>query len=650
MAGDTLNSYLNLFKNQVARKLEAEYYLPSNTAAYLTLGIDKPSQYLKNLSDYLGSGETGRKRQRLIDKAVAGTKENLQNIWADLGMKELTIGYLCGVADETVNQIVLIQVKNSNQAMDKLMSPPGSDPSLKAGRQAALKKVFRVEGQREYQMYPMPYEGLPEILGGSFFSGVKGKYFSFIGNVLVLADDYQTLEGMLLKYSLNKVLANDAVYLSLAGMTSTRSSVTFFAIPYKAMPLLRELLNPSVAGEFLANEGFLLKTGAVGLQFHPDNGMLLHNLFASFAEIDYSKPQTVWESQLDAKVAIRPVIMINHLTKDKEIIVQDVASNLYLINSSGRILWKKNIGEQINSEIFQVDVMKNGRLQYLFSTGHRIHLLDRNGSYLPKYPLELKSPATNGMALIDFDHNRDYKILIACEDNLVYGFDKNGNPLKGWKFAPASGPIVQPVQYFKIQNKDYLVCADPVKVYILDRKGAAKVNPEKDFAISKNCRVIFDERASGKGPRFLLTDVTGTVYSILLDGTVESKKFGDFGPNHYFYLEDVNQDGLNEFVFVDGNKLELFRETGEKLNSRKIDGMVTSPPEFFLLSSKAKKIGITLPGKNEILLYNADATLYNGFPLYGNSLFSIGNLVKSTSYQNLLVGSNEAYLYNYAIQ
>jgi len=640
LEGDTLNSYLNLFKSQVPRELEAELYLPSTTAVYFTIGVEKPAQYLKGLSDYLGGGESGRRRQHIIDKAVALTKENVVKVWADLGFKELTIGYLCGVSDEIVSPVALIQVKNSNQAIDKLVSRPN----------LMLKKTFRVDSQHEFAIYPMPFEGLPDILGGSFFSSVSGKFFTVIGNVLVLADDVQTLEEVLHKYTLNKTLANDAVYLSVASLISTRSNVIFFAIPYKAKPLLQEILNPKAIAACFTNDQFLLKTSAVGLQFHSSNGMILHNFFASFAEIDYSKPQTIWESRLDAKVYTKPVIVTNHITQDKEIIVQDEAANLYLINSSGRILWKKNIGERINSEIFQVEVMKNGRLQYLFSTGNAIHLLDRNGAYLPKYPLKLKFPATNGMALIDFDRNRDYRILIACSDNKIYGFDKSGNPLKGWNFGPASGPITQPVQHFKIQNKDYLVFTDPVEVYILDRKGSVKVKPGKDFAVSPNNRIVFEGMASGNGSRFLITDIDGTVYSILMDGTVESKKYEVFSPDHYFNVEDVNMDGLSEFVFIDRNKLDIYSQSGGKLISRKFGGNVTDPPGFYLLTGKLKKIGLTVPSKKEILLYNGDGTLYNGFPLYGQTQFTIGNLEKISAYQNLIVGSDEAYLYNYAIK
>ncbi len=640
LEGDTLNSYLNLFKSQEPRKLEAEKYLPSTTAVYFSLGVEKSAQFLKDLSDYLAGGEAGRKRQRLIDKAMSVTRTDVVKAWAELGFHELSIGYLCGVADETVRPVALIDVKSARQAAEMMPGKGVLGP----------KKLFRVDGEHEFELYPMPFDGLPEILGGSFFSAVSGKYFTFIGNVMILADDMKTLEEVLHKYALNKTLVNDAVYLSLASMISTRSNVTFFAIPYKARPLLLGMLNPKAVETFFANDQFLLKTGAVGLQFHASSGMSLHNFFASFAEIDYSKPQTIWESKLDARIVNAPAIVTNHITQDKEIIVQDESANLYLLNSSGRILWKKNIGERINSEIFQVDVMKNGRLQYLFSTTNAIHLVDRNGAYLPKYPLKLKLPATNGMALIDFDHTRDYRILIALSDKKVYAFDKNGNPVKGWNFGPASGPVTQPVQYFKIQNKDYLVFTDPVVVYILDRKGSVKVKPEKDFAISPNNRIIYEGMASAKGSSFILTDIEGNVQTILLDGTVESRKLGEYGPDHYFNVDDINKDGLSEFVFIDRNRMDIYNQSGVKLHSTKFEGSLTSPPGFYLVSGKLKKIGFTVPEKNQILLFSGDGSLSNGFPLYGQTSFVIGNLAKTSAYQNLLVGSDEAYLYNYAIK
>ena len=48
----------------------------------------------------------------------------------------------------------------------------------------------------------------------------------------------------------------------------------------------------------------------------------------------------------------------NHLTKKKEIVVQDYNNVLYLISSDGKILWKKQLLGPVQGKIKQVDIFK----------------------------------------------------------------------------------------------------------------------------------------------------------------------------------------------------------------------------------------------------------------------------------------------------
>ena len=649
VGGDTLNSYLNLFRSMQPRKLDAERYLPAGTAAYFTTGVEKPAQFLKSLSVYMGSGDAGRRRQRSIAKAFNIIREDVVKAWTDLGYRELALGYLCGVSDQSVRPFALVEVKSGKQATEqllrwltgiKLTDKPAAD---------FRRKPFTDAGGKEYSIYPMPFEGLPLILGGGIFSRPAGLWFTCIEDVLVLADDPAILEEVLHKYSLGKTLANDMVYKSLSGLLSTRSNATFFAIPFRARPILENIFSETAAATFLADDRFLMKTGAVGMQFDSESDMSLHNLFVSFAEIDYSRPQTIWESRLEAPVYSRPAIVQNQVTRDNEILVQDEAANLYLINSSGRILWKMNPGEKIMSEIIQIDLVKKGRQDYLFSTQTGIHLIDRNGAYVQGYPVRLPGSATNGVALMDLDKNRDFRLFIACSDNKVYAYDRTGNPAKSWKPYPTEGAVVQPVQHFKIQNRDYLVFADPLKVHILDRKGAVKITPDTDFPVCQNSPVALETLASGPGSRLLTTDIDGNVRAILLDGRVETKKYGAFGPDHFFCAEDLNRDGFAEYVFADHSLLEVFNRTGERIAEHKLDADVSGIPVIYT-SGGSPKIGLATAARREILLLNPDGTVCTGFPLAGTSPFTVVTLDKSVEYQNLLVGNEGGYLYNYAIK
>ena len=191
------------------------------------------------------------------------------------------------------------------------------------------------------------------------------------------------------------------------------------------------------------------------------------------------EPETIWQSGLDSTIIGKPALVANHYTKEKEIMVQDKSNMLYLISSSGRILWKKKLDAPILSEITQIDYYRNNKLQYLFNTSNKIYLIDRNGNYVDKYPISLAYKATNGISVFDYDKNRNYRIFLACNNSKVYVFDKSGKTVTGWNAKPTEGIVTKPIQHFRVQGKDYIVFADNKRNYILNRKGANRVENKR---------------------------------------------------------------------------------------------------------------------------------------------------------------------------
>ena len=70
-----------------------------------------------------------------------------------------------------------------------------------------------------------------------------------------------------------------------------------------------------------------------------------------------------------------------------------------------------------------------------------MHILDRNGNYVERYPVKLRAPATNGLAVFDYENNKDYRLFICGNDRLVYLYDKSGNTVKGWKQFKTNGEV-----------------------------------------------------------------------------------------------------------------------------------------------------------------------------------------------------------------
>jgi hypothetical protein len=274
-----------------------------------------------------------------------------------------------------------------------------------------------------------------------------------------------------------------------------------------------------------------------------------------------------------------------------------------------------------------------------------LFLIDRNGNNVAHFPVTLKSPATNGVNVFDYHNNRDYRYFVAGEDRKIYAYDFEGKIILGWNFGQTDSEVTTPVQHFRISGNDYIVFKDNSKIYIQDRQGETRVPVSKQFTNSKN-PLVFNLNGT---PKIVATDSGGKVYYLHFDGKVEEKKTARFSENHFFTADDLDGNDIPDFVFVDGNEVTVMDETGKKLFSQKLDNPIDHQPNIYTFAADLKKVGITDATSNRIYLFNPDGKLHTGFPLQGNSEFTIGKLSDSSTGLNLIVGSEGGKLYNYTL-
>ena len=151
-------------------------------------------------------------------------------------------------------------------------------------------------------------------------------------------------------------------------------------------------------------------------------------------------------------------------------------------------------------------------------------------------------------------------------------------------------------------------------------------------------------------PRLAITDTTGRVHFIYFDGQVEVTELGQYSGQHYFEYSDLDGDGYREYIFVDGSELEVFDSDRSRLFSHTFRGKISYPPVIYQFSQDNMKIGLVSEERHEIYLLNNGGAMYNGFPLRGSTPFSIGIMSSSNSKFNLIVGSENNFLYNYSVQ
>jgi hypothetical protein len=494
-------------------------------------------------------------------------------------------------------------------------------------------------------VYLTPYRGFASEIMPGFAPDFDDSFFAFYDNYLITGSSYITISRLLYDNLLNKTLANDLTYRDFESTLPSIAGYFFYCVPSRITDYLAGTLNASLINGLRSNKTSLAKIQAVGFRLTSSNNMLYNSLSIKFKEEAREESNTEWETLLDTVAAIKPFFFTNHTTGAKEIFIQDLNNNAYLVNAAGRVLWKVPLRERITGNVYMIDFYRNGKYQILFSGKNYLHLLDRNGNYVERYPVKLRSPATNSLALFDYDNNRNYRLLIAGEDKMVNAYDKNGNTVKGWTPFRTNGTVTSEICWFRVSGKDYIVISDEASLYFIDRQGNKKISLKEPVTKARNSAIRL---TPGSDPSVVCSAPDGTVQHIYFDGSVKKFDIVKLSSDHSFDIFDVNGDGFGEYVFIDAGILYLYNHNRTSMFTRKFDSKDLGGPISFVFSASDRKIGVFDIDKNLIYLIDGDGETMNGFPLKGASMFSIGKLSDNSGW-HLIVGGTDRFLYNYKL-
>ena len=550
---------------------------------------------------------------------------------------EITRAYIDIKERPTIdNTLIIYELKNRVQAEQLFLE------ELEEGNEIIY---FEPDDQIKIPVYKTSFNGLSDVLIPGFAPGYNDTYFAFYDNFMITGSSFVTISRLLYDNLLNKTLANDMIYRDFESSLPSRGGYYFFCVPSRITDYLAGFLNKDIISALKSNRTSLNKIQAAGYQFASSNGMIYNSLSIRFKEEARKESTTEWETLLDTVAGIKPFFFTNHITRAKEIFIQDMKNNTYLINAAGRVLWKVPLNERIVGNIYMVDYFRNGKYQLLFAGKNFIHLLDRNGNYVERYPLKLRSPATNSLALFDYDNNLNYRLFIAGEDKLIYSYEKSGSVVKGWKPYRTSGYVEDEINYFKVSGKDYLVASDESSIYFLDRSGNKRITLREPATKASGSSMRLNP---GSEPYLVCTSPDGTVQNIYFDGSIKKFSLKKFSVDHSFDVFDVDGDGFGEYIFIDKGILYIYDHNRSELFSREFGSKELGGPINFIFSASDRKVGVFDINKKLIYLIDINGKIMNGFPLNGASMFSIGKLSDKSGW-HLIVGGTDRFLYNYKI-
>ncbi|MBK9282780.1 MAG: hypothetical protein IPM51_00505 [Sphingobacteriaceae bacterium] len=306
--------------------------------------------------------------------------------------------------------------------------------------------------------------------------------------------------------------------------------------------------------------------GHFSLAANHKNGISNFRVSINYLQENVSdEPNSLWTLKTDSVINYNSYLFKNHKTKENEILFQ-AGKNLHLVSATGKVLWKKELQESIESEILTVDAFNNGKYQMLFNTANYLHLIDRNGNYVAPFPVKLPAAATNKLQIFDYENNNDLRLFIACEDRKIYNYTIKGNKNEGFKPLLTMANVSLPIRYGRVGLSDYLITAD-VKgnFYAFSRKGDGRIDFKNkmvedattfELIVSNslaNTKIVYYDKKGNLIHRVSLTDVK------------EISKINKSESDQHYEFYDINQNKLSDLIVNNGSTIEIYEVNGEPL-------------------------------------------------------------------------------------
>ncbi len=610
---DTAAHYLNMFTVQKPQEAIFPSILPANTASFIFFGIN-------DILSFYGDYKSHLKKIGDLERYETEVKNINTTYDVDIELSMFSwMGNEFGMcitepktASFSENTFAVFKARRTELASELLS---GLVKSLAVKQGEAEKEV--------YQDYTITNINLPEVLPrlfGSTFEQMRATYYTIVGDYVIFGNNIPAVKNFINYYIADKTLGKDVYFAAFSENLSSTFNVFAYSSPSRSQNIIDSYASSSVSSRLHESEETMRNFEGVAIQMSSNGSAFYTNVYLKYnAEYSGTKAN-VFEAKLDTTVSARPVFLRNSFSGENEVFVQDDANTIYLINSMGTILWKKQIPEKINGSVYQVDAFKNGKLQIMFGTTNFIYLVDRKGEDVDKYPLELESPATCPLSVFDYEGKRDYRLFIACKNKKVYCLDIKGEAVKGWGFKKSNETVSQPILHLRSGGKDLIMIAeDNGKINLLDRRGSDKVKVKDKIPFSKNKLQAY---SAASGVSIAVTDSTGKAYIISTSGKVEALAVKEFSANHAFLYGDINSDNKAELIYLDLNELYAYNTKGELLFSRKFESETTLPP-LITDTWDGRRLGAVSKGSSEVFIFTPKGETEEDFPLSGATLFDV---------------------------
>ncbi|WP_179344095.1 hypothetical protein [Winogradskyella ursingii] len=537
---DSIKTILDCFKNTNPQKIKSIDVVSDNSSSLTALSYDNFATFKKNLDE--------------LSPTNNDTLPNFLNYTDEIALAEIQS-----------KKVLVTHALDSNLAFEAIED-----------------KSFH-ETYRDIDIYLNENNSFLASYFQPIISFSDANYFIEYNDFLIFAESTESLKSIISDVLNDKVLSKSNAFQNIQNNLSNESSLFIF----KDAEALSEILNEDVKN-YNANV----------VQFvYEKNYALVNGIFEKYKKRSANNAvEENFTTKIDADILFAPQSVKNHNSNTNEIVVQDINNVIYLISSSGNILWKKQLQSKILGKVEQIDSFKNGRLQLVFATENSVYVLDRNGKDVGEFPLKFQDKITQPLSVFDYDKRKNYRLLVTQGNNLLM-YDAKGKRVTGFDYK-SDGFVNSQPKHFRIGSKDYIAFTAGEKLKILNRQGNIRINVTDKFKFSDNELYLYQNK-------FTTTNTLGQLIQVSTSGNITTKSLS-LSENHHIETTSKTLVTLND------NRL--------KIRSRTLDldfGNYTSPKIFYL--NDKIYVSVSDLQASKVYLFDSQAQPLPNFPVFGTA-------------------------------
>ena len=347
-----------------------------------------------------------------------------------------------------------------------------------------------------------------------------------------------------------------------------------------------------------------------------------------------------WQLTLEKPAISGPWLVKNHYTNEGEILVQTSDFKLHHIGSSGKELWTINIGEPIVGDVQQIDIFRNDKLQMIFNTSSKIYCLDRLGRHVDGFPVTLSGNATSPLAVLDYDSNKKYRLLIGLSNGNIVNYTVDGKQTSGWSFEDAGKSPVEYIEHIRIRNNDYVFALTKEgAINLLKRNGRSRYKSVAKAPNHKARDINFVGGSSIGDTRMYYPDTAGNIVVVQFDKAALDFGLTGFSQGSSLTMADLNNDGKSDFVVADGDQLRAYDASFTRLFKVSLASSIADKPKVFEFTKVDRRIGVV--AGDQLHLFDTGGNEVSGFPLAGNRGFIIYDLNRDGKFECIRLSGNQ---------